>query len=731
MNTNVNKSRESSRRVASNQGARTGGWKIKTQYRWLAGAVELLSSMRFAISLLSLIAIASIIGTVVKQGEPMVNYVNQFGPFWFEIFDKFGLHTMYSTWWFLAIMGFLVLSTSLCIIRNAPKMLKDMRSWRDHVRERSLRHFHHRAEWQAADAPAVLAQRLQERVKATGYLTKLVDKDDKEQAILLVAKRGLANKWGYIFAHSAIVIICIGGLLDSDLPIRWQQWWYGKTPFIGNGIIAQISAQHRLSAHNPSFRGNTLIPEGSSSATVIVPQRKGVLIQDLPFTLNLRKFVIEHYSTGMPKLFASEVVVTDRRSGKTFPATIKVNQPLIYDGIAVYQSSFEDGGSKLRLTAYPMQGVQTADLALKGEVGASTPLPPAFAAETTIEWMDFRAFNIENMAQHEQAAPVTEATSAKQAADPQSNRRFMLGVEKHLGSAAKSANTKTFKNIGPSVQYKLRDKNGQAREYNNYMQPVQIEGASVFLTGMRASPSEAFRYLRIPADDDDSVVEWMRLRAAMHDPALRLQAAQRYAQHALPDENKNASALRQQLRDAALKNLSIFTGDGKSAGYVAVANFLATLPAAEQEQAANVVMKMLHSSVWELWQAAREKAGLPPMPRDEKHLRFSALSVNALSDTFLYSAPVYLQLTGFDEVKASVFQISRSPGKKIVYLGCLLLVVGVFSMFYNRERRLWIWIKQDLHESKTHLLMAMSTQRKTLDFEKEFTELKSQLMQIK
>src|SRR6476620_8544305 len=108
----------------------TAGIQLKTERRALASSVELLSSMRFAISLLSLLAIASIIGTVMKQNEPMPNYVNQFGPFWFGVFDKLGLYAVYSAWWFLLIMGFLVLSTSLCITRNAPKMLKDMRSWR-------------------------------------------------------------------------------------------------------------------------------------------------------------------------------------------------------------------------------------------------------------------------------------------------------------------------------------------------------------------------------------------------------------------------------------------------------------------------------------------------------------------------------------------------------------------------------------------------------------------------
>ena len=42
----------------------TGGWELQTSRRWLADSVELLSSMRFAISLLTLISIASIIGTL-------------------------------------------------------------------------------------------------------------------------------------------------------------------------------------------------------------------------------------------------------------------------------------------------------------------------------------------------------------------------------------------------------------------------------------------------------------------------------------------------------------------------------------------------------------------------------------------------------------------------------------------------------------------------------------------
>jgi cytochrome c biogenesis protein len=547
---------------------------------------------------------------------------------------------------------------------------------------------------------------------------------------LIAAKQGAANKFGYIFAHSAIVIICIGGLLDSDMPIRLQQWFMGKTPFLGNGVIADIPAQHRLSLANPTFRGNTLIPEGASSNTAIIPQADGVLIQDLPFTITLKKFIIDFYSTGMPKLFASEVTISDHASGEVFDATIKVNHPLIYNGIALYQSSFEDGGSNLKLTGFPMTGTQTEPFAIAGNVGASTQLAAAAGVDTlTVEWTGFRPFNVENLAAGQDLRAVTKSSSM--------NERFAVGLDKRLGSAAKNANNKDLKNVGPSVTYKLRDQTGQAREYQNYMQPVHVDGATVFLAGMRLSPADAFSYLRIPADDAHTVKEWMRLRAALQEPKLRALAAGSYARRAMPQAD-NAQPLRGQLAESAGKALEIFAGNGKEAGYLAISRFLEKIPAAEQEKAADIFMKILNGSLWDLWQVARERDGLAAVASDEAHAKFLQLAINALSDSFFYAAPLYLQLDDFTQIKASVLQVTRSPGKNVVYLGCAFLVIGVFSMFYIRERRVWVWIKdqgQGQGENKegteqgAEALMAMSTQRKTLDFEKEFIDLKAKLPQ--
>ena len=138
----------------------TDGIALTKGSRMWRASVELLSSMRFAISLLTIICIASVIGTVLKQNEPATNYVNQFGPFWAEFFTALKLNAVYSAWWFLLILGFLVVSTSLCVVRNTPKIWVDLKSFKDNVREQSLQAFGHRAQKELNETPEGAARRV-------------------------------------------------------------------------------------------------------------------------------------------------------------------------------------------------------------------------------------------------------------------------------------------------------------------------------------------------------------------------------------------------------------------------------------------------------------------------------------------------------------------------------------------------------------------------------------------
>jgi cytochrome c biogenesis protein len=692
----------------------TSGLQSKSGPSAARRVIELMSSMRFAIALLVVLAIASIIGTVLTQDDPYPNYVNQFGPFWADIFRSLSLYTVYSAWWFMMILIFLVISISLCVIRNGPKMVADAKSWKDKVREGSLRAFHHKAEFSAGGSRAAATATLSAFVAKAGYKHVVRETDG---ATLIAAKRGAMTKIGYISAHVAIVVICIGGLLDSNLPIKFQMWLFNKTPVNTSATISAISPDHRLSVSNPTFRGYAFVPEGQYVSTAILNQPNGSLIQDLPFSIQLNKFIVDYYSTGMPKLFASDIVVIDRETGKRIPARVEVNKPFTYKGVSIYQSSFQDGGSVMQMTAYPMTGGGTKTFPMQGAIGNAVPLPGPDG--DTIEFADFRAINVENMA---------DANGRPDVRGVATTHTLEQALDERLGSGAKSAKPMQLHNIGPSVQYKVRGKDGQAREFNNYMLPVDMGGDRVFLAGVRDTPNDPFRYMRIPADSNDSLDEWMRLRAALEDPAVRTQAAASFAQRSLPSAD---ATLRARLQDSATKVLTLFAGAddgvGRAAngqpigGFQAVATFIdRSVPKDEQQKAAGLLLRMLEGSMWEVWQIARTHAGEPPAPQSADTVRFVQNAINALSDSFLYGAPVYLKLDSFKQVQASVFQLTRAPGKNLVYLGSLLLVVGIFSMFYVRERRLWFWLKDS--GSGTDVVMAMSTARKTFDFEKEFVQ---------
>jgi len=711
----------------------TQGLSIASRSTTLKLGVELLSSMRFAISLLTLICIASVIGTILKQNEPPGNYVNQFGPFWAEVFGAASLTSVYSAWWFLLILAFLVTSTSLCVMRNTPKIIADLKTYKEGMREQSLKAFGLRAEAVVAGTPEVAAQRIGHALVGAGWKVKLQRRDlGSGEGWMLAAKAGAANKLGYIAAHSAIVLICIGGLFDGDLMVRAQMLFNGKTPFLGGGMIADVKPEHRLASHNPTFRGNLMVAEGTQSNVAILNQAQGVLLQELPFAIELKKFVVEHYSTGMPKLFASDVVIHDLETGAKIPQRIEVNHPGSYKGVEIYQSSFDDGGSAVTLQAVPMT-VGGKSFNIEGVIGGSAELARQDSAskeKLTLEFTGLRVINVENFAGSTGSSVDVRKVDLRES------------VESRLGAANKLVTKKELRNVGPSIGYKLRDSAGQAKEFNNYMLPVDTgDGHPVYLLGARETPSEPFRYLRIPVDDQGGLEGFANLHAALSSAPMRAAAVDRYVARATDSRKPE---LVQQLAASTGRALDLFAGAAggesadrpKSSGLQAVSEFLESrVPEAERQRAGEVIVRLLNGVMLELMQLDRLQRKLPPLPEDDKTLSLTSQMMLALSDAPFYPAPMVFILKDFKQVQASVFQVARAPGKYLVYLGCALLILGIFAMLYVRERRVWIWFTRsagpvsssDTAQGVSNALMALSTNRKTMDSEKEFDHLRARL----
>jgi cytochrome c biogenesis protein len=712
------------------------------RHRWRRELLDLLASMRFAIALLTVICIASSIGTVLKQGEPLGNYVEQFGPFWAEVFGALGLYRIYSSAWFLLILAFLVVSTSLCVARNTPKILADWRNHKEYLREQALQSFHHRATGTLTGPLQTSVDGVLALLGQQGWSVKTQRRQATAQGgegVMLGARLGAVNKLGYIAAHSAIVLICLGGLLDGDLIVQAQAWAQHLQPFKGGAV----PANSRLSEANPAYRAQLFVAEGQRSDAAVVNLKEGMLVQPLPFEVELKRFVVEYYETGMPKRFASQVLIHDPSLPQPKAFTIEVNHPVTYNGVTLFQSSFEDGGSLVRLQPLRLDGPVTAPVAVDAASttlnatvgGASLPLPAAWwgkaqgSAAWQLEVTGLRVINVEDMAQADGA----KVASPEGSADVRGVN--LSSLSKHLGSGAKPQGSKQLNNIGPAVTYKLRDAAGQAREFQNFMLPVRLGTQNVFLLGVRDTPAESFRYLRVPADDSQTLQGWLRLRQALADSAMREEAAKRFAQTAAPTDR---SDLRQQLASSAQKALEVFAGvvpvQGEPAGQPpgglqALSLFIEqVVPADQRERTSGTLVRLLNGSLFELLQLSRERVGLPRQDVESDEVRlFMTQAVLSLSDAMFYPAPIILAMQSFEQRQASVLQVTRTPGRNVVYLGCVLLIVGVFAMLYIRERRLWVWLQDDGHGG-TRVQMAMSSTRQTLDTDGEFDRLRASVL---
>jgi cytochrome c biogenesis protein len=338
----------------------------------------------------------------------------------------------------------------------------------------------------------------------------------------------------------------------------------------------------------------------------------------------------------------------------------------------------------------------------------------------SLEFTGLRVINVENMSGGE--GPQGTAVDVRKV-------DLRSAIDERLGAGNKTTQTKDLRNVGPSVSYKLRDAAGQAREYNNYMLPVDTgDGVPVFLLGMRETPSEPFRYLRPPADENGELTGFIRLRSALETPELRARAVQRYARKAVDPQRPE---LTQQLADSAERALGLFAGreevkDQKVAGLQALADFLeANVPEAERARAGEMFVRILNGTLLELDAVAREQAAAQPLPAD-KVQGFMSQSVLALSDASFYPAPMTFLLKDFKQVQASVFQVARAPGQSIVYLGCAFLIMGIFAMLYVRDRRLWVWLSPQGEGAQASL--ALSSNRKTMDVDREFEQLTARLL---
>ena len=267
--------------------------------------VRFFSSVKLAITLLMLLALTSIIGTVLPQGESLRFYLEKFGPTWFKIIKGLKLYDTYHSWWYLTLLGLFSVNLIVCTIRRFPFTMRLFKKDNLHLQPEELKRRPYKRVWPLGKGSDLdqAGSRIEALIKKIG---RAQSADSGEGKVYLVEK-GKWSYWGVYAIHLSILVIFLGAVYGS---------------FTG-------------------FKGRLNLIEGESADRValVSTDSEGREVP-LGFTVKCEKFVVEFYDTGAPKLFQSDLVILDG-GREVLRKSIEVNDPLTYKGITFYQSSYQ------------------------------------------------------------------------------------------------------------------------------------------------------------------------------------------------------------------------------------------------------------------------------------------------------------------------------------------------------------------------------------------------------
>jgi len=261
----------------------------------------------------------------------------------------------------------------------------------------------------------------------------------------------------------------------------------------------------------------------------------------------------------------------------------------------------------------------------------------------------------------------------------------------------------------------------------NYMSPIEQQGRLYLLSGVRSSVADPFRYLYIPADPEGSVKRFMAFLAAMQDK----QRVQKIVSETVNDMLAGlVSEKRQEISGGMNKTTNRLVAMFAKGGLNALDKHITdNIPEAQRQKAAETYLDILRKTLGNLYVDILKQEGL------DITKGISTSDSEFFDDAFAiygnlneYDSPFYLEMKDFEHIQASGLQIARAPGKEIIVLGCVMLIIGIFIMFYIQQRRCWVWIGHK-QESGCEVIFAGSCNRNERDFAQDFTQLKQRLAQ--
>ena len=270
--------------------------------------LKLLADLRFAIGILLIIALTSIIGTIIEQDQsieiyklnyPLTNKL--FGILSWDTILKLGFDHVYKTWWFLFFIFLFGISLLTCtFLQQVPslKIARRCQFFRTNQQFSKLKIF--------KQTRNISLNQFLFRLKENRYSIF-------QQKDIVYCYKGLVGRLAPIIVHFSLILILFGSIIGSI-----------------NGFKAQELIPKTESFHIQNFLTNGKI--FSIPKTV-------VRINDFWITYNKKNTISQFYS---------DISFLKDNGHETYRKTIFVNSPAVYKGTYFYQTDWNLTGLRFK-----------------------------------------------------------------------------------------------------------------------------------------------------------------------------------------------------------------------------------------------------------------------------------------------------------------------------------------------------------------------------------------------
>lgn len=271
---------------------------------------QFFTSMKVAVFFILILAVVSIIGTVVPQQKPPEFYDMIYSQFWVKIVTGLGFSDLYNSFLYKLLLALVGLNITICSAEHfnkhlasgkAPKICLPLKTYKGD------RYLNFSMEIKPEEAKEKISGELKKR-----WFSLKHEKDDEQGGnIHIYGEQGHIKPWGPFILHTGILVIFLGALYG------------GLTGFKDQAFLLETKDQDIYEEKNEGFQ------------------------------VKLIDFRIEGDEHHSIKDFYSDLEVIDKGE-KVLEKTIEVNDPLQYKGVVFYQSSW--GMAGLEIKVIPPEG---------------------------------------------------------------------------------------------------------------------------------------------------------------------------------------------------------------------------------------------------------------------------------------------------------------------------------------------------------------------------------------